>query len=153
MTGILLASNLSARLRRLESCVALLDEMSGRLRHLQPTMQSLITSLAAQERFGLLVFLKQCAQSMRAGQPFSVCWPKALGESSHQLGGEEAAILAALGDVLGQSDLDSQLSALALARQQLEQRIQTARDKALTHGKLYRSMGILGGAAAAIILI
>ena len=153
MIGMLLASNLSARLRRLESCLSLLSEISGRLEYLQPTMYSLITSLAGQERFEQLVFLRQCAQSMQAGRPFSSSWASALDECSHQLGREEAAILASLGDILGRSDLESQLSALALAKQQLEQRVDTAREKVLTQSKLYRSMGVLGGAAAAIILM
>jgi len=90
---------------------------------------------------------------MRGGHPFSVSWPKALDECVHQLGREEAVILASLGDVLGRSDLESQLSALALTREQFEQRVGAAREKVITQGKLYRSMGILGGAAAAIILI
>ena len=153
MIGMLLASNVSARLRRLESCVSLLSEISGRLLHLQPTVHSLITSLAGQERFEQLVFLRQCAQAMGAGQTFSFGWASALDACAHQLGGEGAATLATLGDVLGRSDLDSQLAALALARQQLERQVQAARENAVTQSKLYRSMGVLGGAAAAIILM
>ena len=148
-----MASDLSARLRRLESCVLLLGEMHGRLRYLQPTVQGLVSALAAQHRFSGLPFLKESARLMLKGQEFSSGWREALKAHEGILGKEEAAILASLGDVLGQSDLDSQLAAIDLARVQLEQRIEGARKKVMAQGSLYRSIGALGGVAAAIILL
>jgi len=148
-----MASNLSARLRKLESCVLLLGEMHGRLQYIQPTVQSLISALAAQQRFGGLPFLRECAQLMLKGRDFSSSWREALKKQTSALGKEEAAVLSSLGDVLGQSDLQSQLAAIDLARGQLEQRIDGAREKMAAQGSLYRSIGALGGAAAAIILI
>jgi len=127
--------------------------MHGRLQYLQPTVQSLITSLAAQQRFGELPFLRECSKLMLSGQDFSSSWRGALKKQIVTLGKEEAAMLGSLGDVLGQSDLDSQLAAISLARVQLEQRIDGAREKAAAQGSLYRSIGALGGVAAAIILI
>ena len=147
-----MASGLSARLRKLEDCICLLGEMSGRLRYLQPSVHSLVVSLASQQRFEELSFLKECARLMGEGGCFSASWRTALKGKSHALGEEESAILASLGDVLGRSDLESQLLAIALVRDQLEQRISGAREKARTQGSLYRSMGLLGGVAAAIIL-
>ena len=147
-----MASSLSARLRRLECCVLLLGEMQGRLQYLQPTVQSLITALAAQQRFGDLPFLRECTQLMLKGRGFPHSWREALKKQEAALGKEEAVILASLGDVLGQSDLDSQLAAISLARVQLEQRIDGAREKMTAQGSLYRSIGALGGVAAAIIL-
>jgi len=148
-----MASGLSARLRRLESCVLMLGEMRGRLEYLQPTVQSLISALAGQQRFENLGFLRESAGAMLEGNTFSYCWREALEKWSNALGREEAAILASLSDVLGRSDLESQLSAIALAQEQLEQRIAGVRERALKQGNLYRSMGVLGGVAAAIILI
>lgn len=148
-----MASGLSARLRRLEGCIALLSEMSGRLEYLQPTIGSLINSLAAQERFADLVFLRECADSMRAGDEFSRSWRVALEKQAGGLGREEADILGTLGDVLGRSDLESQLAALSLTREQLSTQIAGTRDKIKARGGLYRSIGVLGGVAAAIILI
>jgi len=148
-----MASGLSARLRRLESCVLMLGEMRGRLEYIQPTVQSLIGMLAGQRRFEGLGFLQECAGSMLEGKAFSSGWREALEKWSTSLGREEAAILASLGDVLGRSDLESQLSALALAQEQLEQRIAGTRDRVQKQGNLYRSMGVLGGVAAAIILM
>ena len=153
MMGMFMASSLSARLRRLESCMALLAELYGRLEYLQPTVQGLIGYLAGQERFAHLTFLKTCSVAMLEGETFSASWQAALDEYSHMLGKEEVAILADLGGVLGQSNLENQLNAITLVRQRLDVRIHEVREKVVTQGKLYRSMGILGGAAAAIILI
>jgi len=153
MMGILAASSLSARLRRLELCVSLLGEISGRLSYLQPTTQSLIAALAAQARFAAIGFLRKCAAEMGRGEPFSPSWQLALEGERQALGREESALLASLGDVLGRSDLDSQLNAIALTREQFEQRLAERREKMRKQESLYRSMGVLGGVAAAIILI
>lgn len=147
------ASGLSARLRRLETCTALLGEMSGRLKYLQPTVQSLVTSLAAQDRFSELRFLKLCAADIGEGGEFSTAWRKSLEREERSLGREESALLASLGDVLGRTDLESQLAAISLTGGQLEQRVGAGREKMRRQESLYRSMGMLGGAAAAIILI
>jgi len=131
----------------------MLGEISGQLEYLRLSVHSLITSLASQQRFAQLGFIRQCAGDMQNGRPFSDSWQTALRNWSYALGKEEAEILASLGDIIGRSDLENQLSAIALTRQQLEQRIEAAREKAVTQGKLYRSMGVLVGMAAAIILI
>jgi len=90
---------------------------------------------------------------MRGGRDFASSWRVALKKQIVTLGKEEAAIIGSLGDVLGQSDLESQLAAISLARAQLEQRIDGAREKVSAQSSLYRSIGALGGVAAAIILI
>ena len=153
MMGMFAASSLSVRLRRLEACVCLLSELSGRLKYLQPTVQSLVVGLAAQERFGELRFLKLCAAQMEEGADFSGCWRQSLKREEQSLGREEAALMASLGDVLGRSDLESQLSAISLTGEQFAQRMEIRRERAKKQEGLYRSMGVLGGVAAAIILI
>ena len=153
MMGMLAASGLSARLRRLELSLSLLGELSGRLTYLQPTTQSLIAALATQERFGELGFLRGCAAEMGRGEQFSQSWQLALEGEKGALGREEAALLASLAEVIGQSDLESQLSAIALVREQLAERLADQREKMRKQERLYRSMGVLGGVAAAVILI
>jgi len=109
--------------------------------------------MAAQQRFEGLPFLRECAQLMLEGRDLPSCWRRAIEKHTAAIGKEEVAILASLGDVLGQSDLASQLAAIDLARVQLEQRIESARERVISQGSLYRSIGALGGVAAAIILI
>ena len=131
----------------------MISEITGRLEYIRPSVHSLICSLANERRFENLGFLRQAADRMQAGIPFPESWRDSLAESKAILGREETAILTSLGDVLGRSNLESQLSALKLAGIQLEQRMSVQRERVNTHSGLYRSMGVLGGVAAAIMLI
>ena len=151
MTGMLMASNLSVRTRRLEGLCAMLDEMLHRLRHLQPTMQGLIYSLSLQERFRELVFLEDCRERMRGGRDFPESWKEAVRAQSWAFGRDEAEIAASLGDVLGRADMESQLGALRLASRLLEERANGARARAGQLSGLYRTMGALCGAALIIL--
>lgn len=62
-------------------------------------------------------------------------------------------ILWALGAHLGVSDREDQVKHLALARQRLSAACTEADAQAAKDGKLWRSLGILGGAAIVLVLI
>jgi stage III sporulation protein AB len=148
-----MASSLSERVRRLEDTAALLDEMSRRLRYLAPAMPELIRALAAQERFAALGIPQACYGAMTRGERFSDAWRGALAQSRSLLGHEETLLLAGLADVLGQTELESQLGAIACAGEALAHRIAARRAEAARKARLYRTMGALAGAAMAVILI
>ena len=148
-----MASSMWERIRRLEDCDALLGEMIHRMRYLAPTVQMLISSLCGQERFGRLGFLRRCRELLLEGNPMEQAWRTALSEDEKALGKEEAQLLAGLADVLGRTDLESQLDALAGARELLAARCASLREDAGKRGSLYRTMGVLCGAAFVILLV
>lgn len=148
-----MAASLWERVRRLEECSALLGEMALRLRHLAPTMEGMIVFFAQRERYEKLLFPQKCQKEMAEGSAFPVAWQTALQGCEALLGREETALVAALGDVLGQTDLDSQLQALEGTRELLDQRIEGARQISQRRSSLYRTMGVLGGAALFILMI
>jgi len=116
-------------------------------------MQGLVYSLSTQERFKGLGFLKDCRESMQSGKSFPQSWKGAVYAQSRAFGREETELVASLGDVLGRADLESQLGALSCAIRLLEERTSSARARAGQHGGLYRTMGMLCGAAVVILLV
>lgn len=148
-----MASGLSARVLAIESAVQLLHDLHDRLYHLRPTMGELIEAAAKRETFAGLDYLAECRDRMRRGEPFPAAWKNALAQRPGALPDEEAALLAALADVLGATDLDSQLTALDCTREQLEHRLMLAREQRQKNHKLYGTLGVLAGVAVAIILI
>lgn len=148
-----MASSMWERIRRLEDCDALLGEMIHRMRYLAPTVQMLISSLCGQERFGRLGFLRRCRELLLEGNPMEQAWRTALSEDEKALGKEEAQLLAGLADVLGRTDLESQLDALTGARELLAVRRTSLREHTEKRGSLYRTMGVLCGAAFVILLV
>ena len=148
-----MASKLWDRVRRLEECDALLGEMIHRMRYLTPTTGALIGSLCGQERFGQLTFLHRCRALLLEGDTVEQAWRTALKEEEKTLGREGYELLAGLADVLGRTDLESQLDALAGVRNLLADRCAGLREQAEKKSGLYRTMGVLCGAALVILLI
>ena len=131
----------------------MLRQLYDRLKYLQPPTRQLIEQLSHMEQFAELTYLTSCNHMLRGGNPFAESWKESVYTCTDKMGKEETEILAALGDVLGSADLDSQLNAIACACTALEQRLATAKNRNETQGKLYRSLGTLGGLAAAVLLI
>jgi stage III sporulation protein AB len=153
MIGALMTSNMSDRVRRLELSLSMLEEMANRLRYLRPTMLGLMTSISAQKRFSELKIAGLCHAGLLSGRPFSESWREALQKQRKILGDYGAEALLPLGEVLGSTDLDSQLAAIACQRELLEHGIFSAREERAKKGSLFRTMGVLGGVGIAIVLI
>jgi len=133
----------------MQSTLAMLGTASDRLRYLTPSIQGLIRGLSAQ--YPQLEFLSKCNLSLQTGQPLSSAFEEAITHEPMREGTRKT--LLTLAGELGRSDVDSQLAAIAYAAECLRGEI--AREEKLcgVHGKLYRSLGALGGAALAILLI
>jgi len=136
----------------LEKAVALLGHLQDRMRHLQPSMGSLIHGACGAEAFAQLSFLRECDGRMGRGQPFPVAWRESL-EAFQDLEGEPREILLELGEVLGASELEAALSALDFARRRMELQLNGAREHRDKYQKLYRTMGVLSGFAIVLILL
>ena len=137
----------------LEAHMALLGQMGDRLRYLRPGMTALMEALAENERFADLRYPAHCAALLRTGNSFSYSWQTALAQEKNRLGREETEILAGLAEVLGQSDMDGQLAALAYTEKMLQSRWEPARTQEQKYAGLYRSMGLFLGLAAAVVLL
>lgn len=148
-----MASGLSTRTAAIESAVQLLQDLHDRLLHLRPTMGELIEAAARREAFAGLGYLTACRDRMRRGEPFPTAWKKSIQQFPGALPTEETAMLSMLSDVLGATDLDSQLTALDCTREQLAHRLLLAREQQQKNHKLYGILGVFTGIAVAIILI
>ena len=69
------------------------------------------------------------------------------------LRGEDRAILAELGQVLGRFDGDGQGQAVGLARLRLSHQLEGAERERDSHGRLYGALGVTAGAFFVILLL
>jgi stage III sporulation protein AB len=132
--------------------LSLLGQVSDRLRYLQPSVYSLLEFLCGNQQYEKLGYPLRCRALIREGRSFPESWRQAVRESAKSLGDEESEILAALADVLGCADLESQLAAIAYTRELLQEKLEQARTKEKTYGKLYRTLGVLAGLAIVIVI-
>lgn len=147
LCGIRFAAALRTQAERAVTLRALLADMAAVLRYQSPTVWELTAYLAAQPRYRTFAFLGVTETDGR----FHVAWTAAV-ERESALQPEERALLAELGEVLGTTDTDGQLSQLLLFQTRADVLVTQAQARYETKGKLYRTLGLLGGAAAAVLL-
>lgn len=148
LTGLQLSGQLRRRITRLETLVMLLEEMTSMLRYQAPTVRELLDALCGQARYAQLGFL-HTAQA--TAQPFGAAWQAGLA-ADRQLTPAERELLQGLGSTLGSTDLEGQLAAIALYRVRLDEQLAGAQAVYARKGRLYRSLGVLGGAMVAVLL-
>ena len=143
------AKSLEMRVKRLVILEKCCTEIETELRFLLPTIPRLLQILASRTTFSSLRFLKTAAEH---AEQYPNCWRDALA-ADKQISSEERAILYALGDVLGTTDLEGQLAVLeqgkarfATIRTDLEQDLHM-------RTRLVRSLGVFGGLFLVLILI
>ena len=138
--------------RQVTYCNALrlfLEELGVLMRWNGDTLPVLIEILAERQTYAPLSFLKRIRLEMHTS--FSEAWRAAV-EKEQKLPEDLYSLLLSMGESLGTSDLEGQLSTLGQYLAQLEQIYQAAWAAYRTKGKLFRSMGLLGGMSAALLL-
>lgn len=152
MAGISAASGLSRRVAAIENIIRLCQHLRDRLKYMRPSVAMLVGQAAASPEFEELEFLSQCDRRMREGEIFAESWRSSVRGSSALIGRDAADIVGSLADVLGASDLESQLSALDYGIATLESRLCDAREYSARHQKLYRTLGVLAGFGIAVFM-
>lgn len=147
--GCFAANGLRRRAERIRILERLLAEMMSELKCKLPLVSDLLCTLAAEDAFQSLRFLQFAAH--RAAE-FPACWANGVEEDSDLTEGERA-VLRTVGETLGSTALDGQLAVLELCAERLRAMHSEYEQYFRQRGKLYQSLGILGGIFLVIILI
>lgn len=83
---------------------------------------------------------------------FSSAWTQAVNSSSEPFDAPERRLLSSVGDILGTSDLDTQLGQLGLLIEQLDAILSEARVSCEKNRRLSATLGALLGLSLAVIL-
>lgn len=147
--GISMAKQLERKAARIRLLRLMLTDLMNELRYTLAPVGELLRTLAGQEAYQELPFLQNAAAS---ADTFPQSWQTAV-RSDRQLTPETAAVLETVGQTLGSTALDGQLSALGLCCERLSILQREAEASALKKGTLYRSMGLFGGLFCVILLL
>lgn len=147
--GLAGSGALRKRMERLAKLRMALSEMAVELCYCTPTVWELLDRLCEQPQYAELAFLERT----RAQRPlsFAKAWAQSVCEDA-SLGAQERDVLLSLGATLGTTDVEGQLSALSLHMDKLEALYHAERERYAQKGRLYRSLGVLGGTFLAILL-
>ena len=150
--GISFARALTERVRELERTLAALSSLVTELSYSLAPPAEAVAKLDERETESA-AFIPACASLCRRGKPFPQAWREAALMFHGALSQEDAEILAGLSDTLGQCGLEGELSSLEHTRTLLSMQLDTARARSATHGRLYRTLGLLTGAFVIIFFI
>ena len=147
--GCSAAGRLRARAEQVRLLRLLLERICGELRANLPMIPDLLRTLAGQADFSCLVFLQDAAAHT---EDFPACWTDAL-RKDRSLTDAARGILETAGRILGSLPLEEQLSALSLCQERLTELSAHYRETERQKGQLYRSLGLLSGLFAVILLL
>ena len=153
--GVFLSRRYQSRVRQLTKCDGFLNRLQTYLSMEKITTRELFERLSESENFSELTFLKKTADGLAGDVHFPAVWKKSLEESRMELAltGEDYRPLYALGELIGAYDAQSQQQGIDATRALLLEQLADAQEKSRKNGRLFRSLGILSGIAAAILII
>lgn len=96
-------------------------------------------------------FISRLPDSYIEGQNFHQLWQKAL--EVEELPEEERLLLSEFGSILGTSDIEGQLSAIASLSERAEQLRSERSENYIRKGRMYRSVGVLAGVMVGILVL
>lgn len=138
----------------MEKILLLTEKIKIHLIYEQTETKQLINYFAKEEEFSNLTFLRACQQKLQEGIPFPTAWEESFHLSPMPaLSPEDLRKLRLLSGIIGKSDVKTQLGGIDLIRTLLQQSLTEAGQIYQEKGKVYRSLGILGGIGIAILIL
>lgn len=149
--GMNISLGMKKKLERLNLFRRMTDETATLIRYRSLTVREIFLLLKENSAYSELLFLHNADFSDKS-RPAGEIWQESI-NSDLTLSGEEKKLLIQLGSQLGTTDTQGQLSVISVFNESLDCMIQKQSEKYAVKGKLCRSMGILGGAMAGILII
>lgn len=154
-SSVFFGVSLSSRLKKRAYCIGLLSQMlceiAVRIRYIAPTFEEIVRLISENDRYNDLDFPKRIIY-LTEEIDIRNAWKKAINESSLPLTKDDMKIMLNVGDFLGTSDLSGQLSMLEIQISALNTEQENAVKEYERKGKMYRSVSVLVGLGACIML-
>ena len=143
-----LARGFAARVKQLELCLQMIAAMRAQLQFSRPPLERMLTEICAGE---CPAFLPGCLARMQNGVAFPLAWRAALEAGGRALREEDRRPLLALGEILGAGDAAGQCESLQLHESLLQTRLDQARARRDSRGKVCFTLGLLAGLTVMIL--
>lgn len=149
--GIWFSKRLKERERFMSSVILLIKELTVQIKYTNTEIGTMLKSASQNEAYQNLLFVTSCLDIGENGD-FHPLWNDGVKKQPY-LTPTDRELLFALGNRLGETDLDGQLSFLELTCEQLKKQQQDAAENYRQKGRMYRSVGLLCGLALGIMVL
>ena len=150
--GTAISAGLKMRVIELRNFVAMLDEMSVLIRFRAIRTRELIEEISSRDSFGGFIFLNMLSDFLECDDDINKSWKNAASKTFF-LSDSDRNILLNVGEQIGSTDIDGQLSMLALNKSLAERNLYDAENEYRIKGKMIRTVWSLCGLAAGIMII
>lgn len=155
-TGISLAKELEMRIRELTEIQKLMLLLKGEIRYIHRPLPEVFRHLSDRASAPFRDFFSCTAEELqeRRGRTAEEIWEKNLCQylNGLHISRQERMDFEKLGSMLGQLDVEMQMNTLDYYLEQLKQSVSEASKQAKGQGRIYRYLGVLGGAALVILI-
>lgn len=149
--GFYLSKRLKEREERLCSVLLLIKELIVQIRYTNAKIGDILKNAAVNCSYKDLYFVTDCLY-LKENEDFHKAWSEGVKKQMF-LNPRDKELLFALGEHLGETDLEGQLSFLEITEALLSEQREEARKEHSTKSKMYRSVGLLCGLAMGIMLL
>lgn len=143
------------RVETLRDILMMISVTETQLRYARLPVSDLLKNLSENSALSGLGFLRECRELLCFGEPFSSAWKNSIGQNSElkKLLPEAYDSLIVLGDEIGATDLEGQLSRCEYYKQFFARILEEREEKSKRSAKLFPPLGLLLGISAALFLI
>ncbi len=150
--GRCIAKKYSYRLEELEEMKNILNIFKSKIRFTYEPIPEIFKEIASNAKENIAQIFEKATRNM---QNFSAgeAWENAVQTSETNFTNEDIHVLLMLSKMLGQTDVEGQISQIEITENFLEKQIKEAQQEKNKNEKLYRKLGTTIGLAIVIILI
>lgn len=150
-SGLAMSDRIKCTRNRFEKERKMLEEISVMIRFSSLTLREIADELNRSDTYSEIGFVR-----LLVSKAEQTCFPKAWKESvlgDRNLTESERKLFLELGESLGTTDAEGQLSTIDIYKARLDDMIEQESEKYRVKGKMYRSLGIMFGAMIGILII
>ena len=150
--GLMLAKKYTNRELELKEIKNALNMFATKIKFTYEPIPNLFMEIANKLGGNIGAIFQRAAIKMKE-ETAGDAWNNALEEVNHNLTKEDVTVLKNLSRLLGQTDLEGQISEIEVVNQFLTSQLENAGEERRKNEKMYRTLGVVTGLTIAIILI
>lgn len=152
LIGILFSKKYSKREKELKDMKSALNMFATKIKFTYEPIPNLFLEISNKIGGNVGKIFERASNRMKE-ESAGEAWNNSFLDVPNNLLEEDVVILKNLGRLLGQTDLEGQISEIEVVSQFLNTQLENAKQEKLKNEKMYRTLGIISGLTIAIILI
>jgi len=150
--GFLLSNKYKQRVIELREIKNFLGILKTKIRFTYEPLPEIFSDILDNFEGNILEFIKITKTKMNI-MPAGIAWQEAIQEANFNLNEEDRNLLKKMGNLLGKTDIEGQLSEIEVTENFINKQIDKAEEEKGKNEKMYKTLGIVAGIGMVIILI